>query len=71
MNTKRDPEWAAREAIIQDAATGKNGWKRSKLLEWGVPWPPPPGWRDTIIRHGFPYDATKNKRLIKRNDRSS
>jgi hypothetical protein len=25
--------------------TGNGGWKRSVLEQWGVPWPPPKGWR--------------------------
>lgn len=66
MNTPTDPERAERQRIIMAEASTTTGWKRSTLVSWGVPWPPPPGWKDTIIRHGFPYDPTKNERAKKR-----
>jgi hypothetical protein len=30
---------------IEAARTPKGGWTKSQLAEWGVPWPPPKGWR--------------------------
>ncbi|MFD5505387.1 hypothetical protein ACFWJS_37860 [Streptomyces sp. NPDC127061] len=27
------------------AQTPDGGWTRKQLAEWGVPWPPPRGWR--------------------------
>lgn len=66
MNTPRDPDRMRREAVIEAGKSGVNGWRRDTLAEWGVPWPPPPGWKETIIRHGFPYQPSLNKRQIKR-----
>lgn len=30
---------------VAAAMTAKGGWTKAKLAEWGVPWPPPKGWR--------------------------
>lgn len=33
---------------IEDARTDKGGWSRAVLDSWGVPWPPPKGWRKRL-----------------------
>jgi hypothetical protein len=30
---------------IEAAKTPAGGWTRATLAQWGVPWPPPKGWR--------------------------
>ena len=35
---------------IQEACTGPGGWTAAELAEWGVPWPPPKGWRRYLER---------------------
>lgn len=30
---------------VTAAQTPGGGWARKQLAEWGVPWPPPQGWR--------------------------
>jgi len=30
---------------IEAAKTPHGGWTRAQLAQWGVPWPPPKGWR--------------------------
>lgn len=40
---------------IEAAKTAKGGWKRATLAAWGVPWPPPSGWRKQIVSFGVPY----------------
>ncbi|QKV93905.1 hypothetical protein HUT19_20840 [Streptomyces sp. NA02950] len=30
---------------VTAAQTPKGGWTKRQLAEWGVPWPPPQGWR--------------------------
>lgn len=35
---------------IVAAQTPAGGWTRAQLAEWGVPWPPPKGWRESITR---------------------
>lgn len=50
---KKSPLDAITAAISNDdieaAKTTAGGWKRAKLQEWGVPWPPPKGWRQKLI----------------------
>jgi len=35
---------------IAAAQTGPGGWKANQLAQWGVPWPPPAGWRAELER---------------------
>lgn len=35
-------------AEIEAKRTPKGGWTRKQLAEWGVPWPPPSGWRKQL-----------------------
>jgi hypothetical protein len=41
-------------AEIEAAKTKAGGWTRATLAKWGVPWPPPAGWRERLARqqHG-------------------
>lgn len=34
---------------IENARTSKGGWTRETLEKWGVPWPPPSGWKKALI----------------------
>lgn len=34
---------------IDAAKTAKGAWDRPTLANWGVPWPPPKGWRQMLI----------------------
>jgi hypothetical protein len=36
-------------AQIDAARTPRGGWTRAQLAEWGVPWPPPKGWRQRLL----------------------
>lgn len=47
------------EAEILAARTPKGAWKRATLAAWGVPWPPPHGWKAQIIAHGYPFDPDR------------
>ena len=38
------------EEEIEAARTPRGGWTREQLAEWGVPWPPPAGWRHALLR---------------------
>ncbi len=40
---------------VKDGVSPRGGYTRTQLAEWGVPWPPPRGWRRQLERHGFPY----------------
>lgn len=33
---------------ILAARTPAGGWTRAQLAEWGVPWPPPRGWKQKL-----------------------
>lgn len=46
------------EAEIEAARTPKGGWTKAQLEVWGVPWPPPPGWKKRLIAAGLePLEA--------------
>lgn len=34
---------------IEAARTPANGYNRAQLAEWGVPWPPPKGWKKKLL----------------------
>ncbi len=36
-------------ADIEAAKTPKGAWTRETLAAWGVPWPPPSGWKQRLI----------------------
>ena len=38
---------------IEAGKSPRGGWTRKTLARWGVPWPPPKGWR-TALRTGQP-----------------
>lgn len=40
---------AVSDAEIVAAMTPKGGWKAKQLALWGVPWPPPKGWREKLV----------------------
>ncbi|MER7699183.1 MULTISPECIES: hypothetical protein [unclassified Streptomyces] len=33
---------------VAAAQTPEGGWTKKQLAEWGVPWPPPQGWRQNL-----------------------
>lgn len=35
---------------VEAARTPNGGWTRETLAQWGVPWPPPKGWRRELLR---------------------
>lgn len=47
------PTWTPRPGGVspEEIAAGRSengGWSRAQLAEWGVPWPPPKGWKDAL-----------------------
>ncbi|MEM8526409.1 MAG: hypothetical protein AAGG68_17335 [Bacteroidota bacterium] len=34
---------------IMEAQTPNGGWTKAALAKWGVPWPPPKGWKKKLI----------------------
>ena len=57
------------EEEIEAKRTVNGGWNRTQLAQWGVPWPPPPGWKRVILEYGIPYNETRN--MKKKTQRSS
>ena len=47
---------------IEQAKTRAGGWTREQLAEWGVPWPPPKGWRRRLERQVKPRAETNKLR---------
>lgn len=45
---------------IDAARSPAGGFTRKTLEQWGVPWPPPSGWRDTLAAYGYPYQHELN-----------
>jgi hypothetical protein len=41
--------------------TENGGWTKDQLAEWGVPWPPPKGWKRHIIETGYPWEPDERK----------
>ena len=37
---------------IEDARSPAGGWTAATLASWGVPWPPPKGWRQRLLKPG-------------------
>lgn len=37
------------EQEIESKKTTLGGWTKKQLEEWGVPWPPPKGWKEKLI----------------------
>jgi hypothetical protein len=44
---------ALTEDDISAARTSAGGWTRETLAQWGVPWPPPKGWRRVLVADGL------------------
>ena len=34
---------------IEKGKSKKGGWTKETLAQWGVPWPPPKGWKQSLI----------------------
>ncbi len=40
---------------VMNQQTEAGGWTKETLAQWGVPWPPPKGWKAEILKNGIPY----------------
>ncbi|MGH3974674.1 MAG: hypothetical protein ACRDS9_15290 [Pseudonocardiaceae bacterium] len=43
---------------IDAARTAKGGWTREILAQWGVPWPPPKGWKTKAVAGEYDSDLS-------------
>lgn len=41
---------------IEAGKTRKGGFSRKQLAEWGVPWPPPHGWKDALLTGSYDHE---------------
>lgn len=39
---------------IEAARSPRGGWTKATLAKWGVPWPPPKGWRQRLLKGEAP-----------------
>ncbi|TAK94385.1 hypothetical protein EPO05_06425 [Patescibacteria group bacterium] len=37
---------------IEDKKTIRGGWTKKQLSQWGIPWPPPKGWKQKLTSSG-------------------
>ena len=37
------------EEELEKGKSPKGGWTKNQLAKWGVPWPPPKGWKETLL----------------------
>lgn len=47
------------EDEIEAGKSQRGGWTRAQLAEWGVPWPPPKGWRARLLRAAGGVDRAR------------
>jgi hypothetical protein len=45
------------EGEIEGKRTANGGFTKKVLKAWGIPWPPPQGWKKRLVKYGY-YDAT-------------
>jgi hypothetical protein len=60
------------EAQIEAGRSAEGGWTRAQLAKWGVPWPPPKGWRARLTGREFqpaPQFAANEKPHLHRRNR--
>lgn len=65
----RDAPFQPRPVAPEEIAaheTGNGGFSKKTLALWGVPYPPPKGWKKFILAHGAPYDRDLHKFMKKK-----
>jgi hypothetical protein len=56
---------------IAAARTPAGGWTRAQLADWGVPWPPPKGWKKRLEGEREPGDDLDLRRASREVARGS
>jgi hypothetical protein len=52
------------EQLVEAARTPAGGWTRATLAEWGVPWPPPRGWKAKLTAQGMSAGTAKTPKAV-------
>lgn len=55
-------------AEIEAARTEKGGWTKAQLAKWGLPWPPPRGWKDRLAGGPKPNIEQERNRRVRKGD---
>ena len=55
------------EEQIEAGRSAKGGWTRAQLAKWGVPWPPPKGWRWALTHGRDPLQVHRENQPITQN----
>ena len=61
---------------IEAVRSPRGGWTKNQLAEWGVPWPPPKGWKRALESEAVRADpltievTEKLHRMFTRDERS-
>ena len=50
---------------IEQAKTPNGGYSRIQLQKWGVDWPPPKGWKQTLIKQYEQWQLEQARKKIK------
>ena len=50
------------------ARTPAGGWTKDTLAQWGVPWPPPKGWRRSLTRPSGQFAPSQSTALSPKED---
>jgi hypothetical protein len=59
------------DAQIEAGRSPAGGWTRKQLATWGVPWPPPKGWRKKLTEQPEPNLIIRGKVRWKLKDKAS
>lgn len=51
------------EAEVEAGKTAKGGFSRAQLKAWGVPWPPPKGWKEALLA-GLPVGQHETSCMV-------
>ena len=49
---------------IEAGRSPRGGWTRAQLAAWGVPWPPPKGWQQRLLKDEAPDHAAPPKPVL-------
>ena len=60
---EKNRDFEISEAEIMAKRTPAGGWTRTQLAQWGVPWPPPKGWKKALVNGGVSRRTAANNAI--------